>query len=124
MIARMCRWLVDNGFADCPLHFSRFFPQYKMQGPMSVLAVTPMGVKDAGASFVPTPLPLLVEARRVAISQGMRHVYLGNVSLPGAEDTLCPSCGSVLIRRTGCDVALGNFSGVCPKCGSKIAGVW
>lgn len=30
MIVRMCRWLVDNGFADCPLHFSRFFPQYKM----------------------------------------------------------------------------------------------
>ena len=91
---------------------------------MSVLAVTPMGVKDAGASFVPTPLPLLVEARRVATSQGMRHVYLGNVSLPGAEDTLCPCCGSVLIRRTGYDVDLGNFSGVCPKCGSKIAGVW
>lgn len=124
MIARMCRWLVDNGFADCPLHFSRFFPQYKMQGPMSVLAVTPIGVKDSGASFVPTPLPLLVEARRVAMSQGMRHVYLGNVSLPGAEDTLCPRCGSVLIRRTGYDVALDNFCGVCPKCGSKIAGVW
>lgn len=124
MIARMCRWLADNGFADSPLHFSRFFPQYKMKGPMSVLGVTPMGVKDAGASFVPTPLPLLVEARRVAISQGMRHVYLGNVSIPGAEDTRCPHCGALLIHRAGYNVALGNFRGACPKCGSKIAGVW
>jgi pyruvate formate lyase activating enzyme len=31
MIRDMCSWLRDNGFADCPLHFSRFFPQYKMQ---------------------------------------------------------------------------------------------
>ena len=86
----MCRWLVDNGFADCPLHFSRFFPQYKMQGPMSVLAVTPMGVKDAGASFVPTPLPLLVEARRVAISQDMRHVYLAMSRFPEPKTPFAP----------------------------------
>jgi len=31
MIRQMCQWLVSNGLAETPLHFSRFFPRYMMQ---------------------------------------------------------------------------------------------
>jgi pyruvate formate lyase activating enzyme len=61
MIRNMCRWLADNGLADAPLHFSRFFPRYKMPD-------TP-----------PTPIATLKAAKRVAEEEGIRYVYLGNV---------------------------------------------
>ena len=61
MIRQMCRWLVDNGLAEAPLHFSRFFPRYKMQ------------------DIPPTPLHTLKAARQVAEEEGILHVYLGNV---------------------------------------------
>ena len=61
MIRRMCRWLVDNGLADAPLHFSRFFPRYKMN------------------DIPPTPLHTLQAAKQVALEEGLKNVYLGNV---------------------------------------------
>ena len=61
MIRRMCRWLVDNGLADQPFHFSRFFPRYRMH------------------DLLPTPLHTLRTARQTALDEGLRHVYLGNV---------------------------------------------
>ena len=106
MVEAMCRWLAANGFARSPLHFSRFFPHHLM------------------ATLPPTPVRTLVEARRVAEACGMKHVYIGNVSLPGAEDTRCPSCGRLLVSRHGYNVHLGTFSGTCPNCGEPIAGVW
>lgn len=60
-IARMCQWLVAHGFQDNPLHLSRFFPRYKMTD-------TP-----------PTPLATLRAAREVALREGIKKVYLGNV---------------------------------------------
>jgi pyruvate formate lyase activating enzyme len=61
MIRQMCRWLMDNGLGDSPLHFSRFFPRYKMQ------------------ETSPTPLPMLKAAKQVAKEEGIKYVYLGNV---------------------------------------------
>ena len=61
MIRQMCRWLSDNGFTNSPLHFSRFFPRYKMQ------------------EIPPTPLPTLKAAKQVAEEEGIKYVYLGNV---------------------------------------------
>lgn len=61
MIRQMCLWLVNNGFADNPLHFSRFFPRFKME------------------NIPPTPIHTLQEAKRIAEEEGIRHVYLGNV---------------------------------------------
>jgi pyruvate formate lyase activating enzyme len=61
MIRLMCRWLVDNRLAEAPLHFSRFFPRYKMQ------------------DVPPTPLHTLKAARQIAQEEGLLHVYLGNV---------------------------------------------
>ena len=61
MIREMCRWLVANGLTNAPLHFSRFFPRYKM------------------ADIPPTPLSTLKEAKQIALEAGIQHVYLGNV---------------------------------------------
>ena len=61
MIRQMCRWLADNHLTEAPLHFSRFFPRYKMQ------------------DIQPTPLHTLQAAKRIAEEEGMRYVYLGNV---------------------------------------------
>ena len=61
MIRQMCRWLVDHHLADAPLHFSRFFPRYRLPD-------TP-----------PTPLSTLRAAQRIALDEGIQHVYLGNV---------------------------------------------
>ena len=61
MIRRMCRWIVDNGLADSPLHFSRFFPRYKLQ------------------DIPPTPIQTLKTAKQIAEEEGIKHVYLGNV---------------------------------------------
>lgn len=104
MIHALCTWLAGHGFADRPLHFSRFFPQYRM--------------KDVP----PTPVETLLQAREVAKACGLKYVYIGNVSLPGAEDTVCPHCGTPLIRRTGYRVDAKGFGGCCPKCGEKIPG--
>lgn len=61
MIRRMCQWIVKNGLANSPLHFSRFFPQFKMR------------------DIPPTPLSTLKKAQLIAQKEGVQHVYLGNV---------------------------------------------
>ena len=61
MIRSMCRWMADNGLAGAPLHFSRFFPKYRM--------------KDVP----PTPVETLRQARQIALDEGIRYVHLGNV---------------------------------------------
>ena len=61
MIRQMCQWLVAHGLADAPLHFSRFFPRYKMH------------------DLQPTPVQTLRAAQQIAEQEGVRHVYLGNV---------------------------------------------
>ena len=61
MIRHMCRWMVENDLAEVPLHFSRFFPRYKMQ------------------DIPPTPVSTLRIAEQIAREEGIQHVYLGNV---------------------------------------------
>lgn len=60
-VARLCSWMVENNLSDIPLHFSRYFPRYRMREPG------------------PTPRPVLDMAAETALSAGIRTVYLGNV---------------------------------------------
>jgi pyruvate formate lyase activating enzyme len=61
MIRQMCQWLVGNNMEEHPLHFTRFFPMYRLN--------------DAK----PTPVDFLRKAKAVAVAEGMKYVYLGNV---------------------------------------------
>jgi pyruvate formate lyase activating enzyme len=107
VIRRMCEWLVINGFADNPLHFSRFHPLNKL----SELPYTPQDV--------------LEKARTVAMETGIRYVYIGNVPGTSAENTYCPECKNVVIERRGFRVHSMNLNdGRCIHCQTGIAGVW
>lgn len=97
---------------DIPLHFSRFFPDYKMAG-------TP-----------PTPLAKLRQAQKMAREAGLRYVYVGNTDLPGVQDTHCPKCDALLISRNRFGIGKNVFDKAggqakpnpcCPKCGENIA---
>lgn len=106
-IKQMCRWLSDNGFSKTPIHFSRFYPTYKLQ------------------QLPPTPVETLEKAASIASGEGLDFVYTGNV--PGNElaDTRCPSCGEILIRRQGYRIASNIIKdGKCPKCNNAIQGIW
>ena len=103
------RWIAEflMGISpDIPWHISRFVPAYKAW------------------DLPPTPVATLRKAREVGLSAGLRFVYLGNVPGEG-EDTFCPSCGRVLVRRYGFYV-LENaiLDGHCPQCGAAIPGIW
>jgi pyruvate formate lyase activating enzyme len=107
MIEKMCRWLVENGFSDTPIHFSRFFPTFKL--------------KD----LPPTPESTLKEAAQIASSAGLKYVYVGNNPSLNGESTICPACGRVVIERNGYRVIQNNIlNGSCSSCKEKIAGVW
>jgi len=107
IIRDMCKWLVANKMDDCPLHFSRFSPLYKL------------------TQLPATPVQTLQKARDTALNAGMKFVYIGN--LPGSdyENTLCPKCGKTVVARKGFRVIQNTIiAGKCRFCGERIAGVW
>jgi len=107
MIKEMCTWLVDNGLENCPLHFSRFFPLYK-------LTTLPF-----------TPLPVLEQAHDIALNAGIKYVYIGNVPNNKAENTYCPKCKKVVLERKGFTILENNIrDGKCRFCETAIAGRW
>jgi len=86
---------------DIPVHFSRYHPDYKLTEP-------------------PTPVEALLRARNGA-REKLRYVYVGNVWIEGGEDTLCPSCGEVVIGRSGFSVTrIALDGGRCRSCGTAI----
>jgi pyruvate formate lyase activating enzyme len=107
LLSEMCHWLANNGFERVPLHFSRFFPMYH------------------NLDLSVTPLSTLLRAKETALDCGLKHVYVGNVSEYDGENTMCPSCGKLLIRRKGFTVIRNILQdGHCPHCGTQIEGIW
>jgi pyruvate formate lyase activating enzyme len=92
---------------DVPWHVSRFFPAYRMED---------------GAITPESSLERAVEIGRAA---GLRHIYLGNLRKNVGEDTRCPACASLVVRRRGFQVIENRLAdGRCPACHAAIAGVW
>jgi pyruvate formate lyase activating enzyme len=106
-VRAMCRWIHGELGPDTPLHFSRFYPRYKLK------------------SVPPTPVATLEMARQVAIEEGLDFVYIGNVPDHPGGHTYCPHCHEMLIRRIGYRVrVVGLHGGKCRFCGRPIAGIW
>jgi pyruvate formate lyase activating enzyme len=106
-IRALCRWIAANLGRDTPLHFSRFYPNYRMK------------------NLPPTPAAALTRAREIARDTGLAYVYLGNILIPDGENTFCPGCGDLLVERRAFAVLDNRVrDGSCPRCKQTIYGVW
>jgi pyruvate formate lyase activating enzyme len=102
----MSEWIAKELGTDVPLHFTAFHPDYKM------------------TDIPATPTDKLIEARQIAHSAGLAHVYTGNVHDVSGGTTLCTNCQQPLIVRDW--HLIRDYSvtenGDCPHCGTKLAG--
>jgi pyruvate formate lyase activating enzyme len=106
-VKKMCLWIKDEVGSDVPLHFTRFYPHYKLY------------------NLPPTPVETLEQAREVALSVGLEFVYIGNVPGNAGENTYCPSCKKTLIARRGYYILDNHVvKGKCRYCGKGIPGIW
>ena len=107
LVREMCLWVKRELGADTPIHFSRFYPLYKLK------------------NLPPTPVAMLEQARKVALSSGLEYVYIGNVPGHEGENTFCPECEKMIIQRTGYMVGEVRLKGGnCEYCGKPIPGIW
>ena len=104
----MTRWVVENLGPDVPVHFTAFHPDWRM------------------LDRPPTPPATLAHARRIALANGVRYAYTGNVRDIEGGTTFCHHCGEPLIERDGYDILRYRLTPVaaCPKCGTRCAGVF
>jgi pyruvate formate lyase activating enzyme len=106
-ITKLVRWVRDNLGADTPVHFSRFHPTYKL------------------ANLPPTPVATLTMARNIALEEGMKYPYVGNVAGHPGNNTYCPGCGQAVVERHGWYILAYRLDGnKCNKCGTTVPGLW
>jgi pyruvate formate lyase activating enzyme len=107
-IDAMTRWVVDRLDPDVPMHFTAFHPDFKM------------------LDRPPTPATTLSRARRIALANGVRYAYTGNVHDGDGQSTYCHGCGERVVQRDW--YALGAYrldnDGSCSTCGTRIPGVF
>jgi pyruvate formate lyase activating enzyme len=104
----MTRWAVERLGPDVPMHFTAFHPAWRM------------------LDRPPTPPETLTAARRIAMRNGVRYAYTGNVQDPEGQSTFCHHCGRVVIGRDGYVLTAWHLTddGRCRFCGTACAGVF
>jgi pyruvate formate lyase activating enzyme len=107
-IEELTQWVMTHLGPDVPLHFTAFHPDFKM------------------LDKPPTPPPTLTMARRIAVKNGIRYAYTGNVHDEEGGSTYCHQCGSKLIGRDWYVMTAWNLTddGRCKVCGTACAGVF
>ncbi len=104
---KLCEWIKRNLGEETPVHFSRFYPMYRLK------------------NIPPTPIETLERARKIALDTGLLFAYIGNVPGHPGESTYCPRCGNVLIKRFGFTVEEYRLKkGACVYCNREIPGIW
>ncbi len=106
-LTELCAWIRTELGQDVPVHFTRFHPQYRL------------------TNLPPTPIATLKKAREIGLDAGLHFVYTGNIPGDPGENTYCPNCKKILIRRVGFSILEMRIkNGRCPDCSAVIAGVW
>lgn len=105
-LEKMTQWVVEHLGPDVPMHFTAFHPDWKM---MEVPA---------------TPPETLARARAIAVRNGVRYAYTGNVHDAEGGSTYCHECGTMLIGRDWYVLSTWALDehGRCRKCGTPCAG--
>jgi pyruvate formate lyase activating enzyme len=104
----MTSWVVDRLGPDVPMHFTAFHPDYKL------------------LDRPPTPPATLTRARSIALANGVRHAYTGNVHDAEGGSTYCAGCGARVIERDWYQLGayLITADGRCERCGTPVPGVF
>ncbi len=107
-IDQMTQWVVEHLGPDVPMHFSAFHPDWKMRDHPS------------------TPPETLRRAREIALKNGVRYAYTGNVHDKKGDTTYCHACGEALIGRDWYELLSWDLGakGTCRHCGTSCAGVF
>ncbi len=102
----MFRWVRGELGPNVPHHLTAFHPDHRMR------------------DVPPTPLSTLVRARDLALAEGLRYVYTGNVDHLAGGVTFCPSCGDAVIARDRYTVSAYRLDeqGRCRSCGTPLPG--
>jgi pyruvate formate lyase activating enzyme len=102
----MTTWVVEHLGPDVPMHFTAFHPDYRM------------------LDVPPTPAETLTRARHIALQNGVRHAYTGNVHDGDGQSTYCHGCGARVIERDW--YTIGKYrldaSGHCDACATLVPG--
>ncbi|MDH3345413.1 MAG: radical SAM protein, partial [Desulfobacteraceae bacterium] len=107
MVKQMCQWILTTLGPDYPLHFLRFFPQYKLD------------------RLPATPISTLIRFRKLAMAEGIHYVYVGNAAYPEGSNTYCHNCKKLLIERIGYFIQTYDLNeNRCKYCGTVIPGRW
>jgi len=104
----LTQWVMENLGPDVPLHFTAFHPDWKM------------------LDHAATPPATLSRARDIAIKNGLRYCYTGNVHDERGGSTYCHQCGTKLIGRDWYVMTHWALTedGHCRQCGAACAGVF
>ena len=107
-IDAMTQWIREKLGPDVPLHFTAFHPDWKM------------------TDKPPTPPTTLAHARRIALANGLRYFYTGNVHDFEGGSTYCHGCGTRVIERDWYELDAWGLAadGCCANCGTQIPGVF
>ena len=105
---KLTKWVVSRLGPDVPIHFTAFHPDWKMQ------------------DVAPTPASTLTRARRIAIDNGIRYAYTGNVHDPAGQSTYCHQCGHMVVGRDGYTITDWHLTpdGACRSCSARCGGVF
>ncbi|NOQ26399.1 MAG: AmmeMemoRadiSam system radical SAM enzyme [Bacteroidales bacterium] len=98
----MIKWINENLGKDIVLHISKYYPTYKLK-------------------IEPTSIETMLELNNIA-NKYLDHVFLGNVLLPDGNNTYCPNCNEIILKRTGylTQKHAVNSTGDCIKCGTHV----
>lgn len=103
-LTSIAKWIKENLGPKTPWHVTRFYPDAEL------------------TNVPPTPPETLFKAREIGLRKGLRFVYIGNMRVEKEDDTYCPKCDNLAIRRTGylTEVLGVDKDGTCSDCGEEL----
>ncbi len=98
------KFIIDNLGDNTPWHLSRFSPEISWK------------LKDLKETDIKT----LELGYNIGKRQGLNYIYIGNIYDTDMENTYCPKCNTIIVKRLGYNITRFDINGYCPRCKEKI----